>query len=179
VSVTTILKAVADFTEDESQALQQMKAAVYPDHTPEIEANRAREWEHPEWGVFVTDESGELVSYTGVVDRIARFDGADVLVGGIGGVATHPAHRGKGYAPLGMGRALDFLLGRGAAFGLLVCRDELVDYYRDLGWRLFEGKVLNTQFGELEVFTFNSVMVGDLNSSAPTTGTIDLRGPAW
>lgn len=179
MSVATTLKAVADFTEEEARSLREMKAAVYPDRTPEIEANRAREWEYPKWGVLVTDESGELVSYTGVVERTARLEGSDVLVGGIGGVATHPGHRGRGYAPLGMGRALDFLLGRGAAFGLLVCRDELVGYYRDLGWSLFEGTVINSQYGEPEVFTFNNVMVGALASSAPTRGTIDLCGPAW
>lgn len=179
MSVSTSLKAVADLTEDERLAVRDMKAAVYPEPTPEIEANRAREWDYPEWGVLVTDESGELVSYTGVIVRTAYFDEADVLVGGIGGVATHPDQRGRGYAPLGMGRALDFLLSRGAAFGLLVCRDELVDYYVALGWRLFHGTVINTQFGEPEIFTFNNVMVGDLNSPAPTTGTIDLCGPAW
>lgn len=179
MTVSTILKATSEFTESETLGLQVMKSAVYPGDTPEIEANRAREWERPQWGVMVTDQTGDLVSYTGMVIRDATLDGESILIGGIGGVATHPDHRGKGYAPLGMGRALDFLLGRETAFGLLVCRDELVDYYRDLGWRLFEGKVLNTQFGELEVFTFNNVMVGDLNSSAPTTGTIDLQGPAW
>lgn len=179
MSVTTTLKPVAEFTEDESRALRDMKAAVYPEDAPGVAANRAREWEYPKWGVLVTGESGELVSYTGVIERTAQLDEAEVHIGGIGGVATHPSHRGKGYAPLGMARALDFLLGRGVAFGLLVCRDRLVDYYGGLGWRLFEGTVLNTQFGEPEAFTFNNVMVGDLNSSAPTSGTIDLCGPPW
>ena len=103
----------------------------------------------------------------------------EVAIGGVGGIATPPDHRGKGYAPLGMERAVDFLKDSGAAFGLLVCRDELIGYYTRLGWRLFEGTMLNTQRGEPEVFTFNNVMVGDLNSPAPTAGVIDLRGPAW
>ncbi|HEX6220211.1 MAG TPA: GNAT family N-acetyltransferase [Acidimicrobiia bacterium] len=174
-----VLKPVVDFSNEETTALHVMKSAVYPDRTPEIEANRAREWDRPQWGVFVTDQSGALVSYTGVVMRSGAVDGQDVVIGGVGGIATHPDHRGKGYAPLGMGRALDFLLENGAAFGLLVCRDELVGYYTRLGWRLFEGTTLNTQRGEQEVFTFNNVMVGDLNSTAPAAGVIDLRGPAW
>jgi aminoglycoside 2'-N-acetyltransferase I len=179
VSVTITLKAVADLTDAEAGALGRLRDAVYPDRTPEFEANRAREWERPQWGVLVTDESGDLVSYTGVFVRQAAVDGNPVLIGGIGGVATHPDHRGKGYAPLGMGRALDFLLGKEADFALLVCRDELVEYYAALGWRLFEDTVLNTQFGEPEVFTFNHVMVGDLAAKAPRHGTIDLNGPAW
>jgi aminoglycoside 2'-N-acetyltransferase I len=179
VSVTTTLKAVADFTDDESRDRRALGRAVYSDSTPESDPTLAREWDRPEWGVMVTDEPGGLVSYTGIVLREGRVDGDEALIGGIGGVATHPDHRGKGYAPLGMSRALDFLLERGADFALLVCRDELVDYYAALGWRLFEGTVLNTQHGVPEVFTFNRVMVGDLVSRAPREGTIDLRGPAW
>jgi GNAT superfamily N-acetyltransferase len=179
VSVTTTLKAVADFTQAETLARRALGEAVYPHSTPDNDPTLAREWDRPEWGVMVTEESGGLVSYTGIVLRHGTVDGDDVVIGGIGGVATHPDHRGRGYAPLGMSRALDFLLARKADFALLVCRDELVDYYTALGWRLFAGTVLNTQHGEPEVFTFNNVMVGDLVATAPRDGTIDLHGPAW
>jgi len=177
VSVTSELKPVADFSSEERTAVRELKAAVYPDR-PEGYPGRDRQWDAPRWGVLVT--AGDiLVSYTGVVERAAAVDGRPTTIGGVGGVATHPSHRGRGYAPLGIGRALDFLLRRDVAFALLVCRDELVDYYSDLGWSLFPGTVYNTQFGEREVFIFNRVMVGDLTASAPTSGTIDLRGPAW
>lgn len=179
MSVAVELRSVADFSDAETGKLRAMKAAVYPDSTPETSANQAREWQSPQWGVFVTDESGNLLSYTGVVIRKALLDDEPAGIGGIGGVATHPSHRGMGYAPLGMGRALDFLLDREVEFALLVCRDELVDYYRGLGWRPFAGTVLNTQHGETEEFTFNRVMVGDLNRQAPMRGLIDLCGPAW
>lgn len=80
---------------------------------------------------------------------------------------------------MGLGRALDFLLERGADFALLVCREQLVPYYAGLGWQKYAGEVVVTQFGEPERFTVNEVMVGDLNSPAPTTGVIDLQGPPW
>lgn len=179
MTVNTTLKAVADFTEEETRALRDLVDAVYPGSTPDSDPTRAREWERPKWAVLVSVDSGDLVSHTGIVSREATVDGSPVLIGGIGGVATDPRHRGKGYAPLGMSRALDFLLARKADFALLVCRDDLVAYYTALGWRLFTGTVLDTQFGEPEVFTFNNVMVGDLAAEAPREGTIDLRGPAW
>lgn len=78
-----------------------------------------------------------------------------------------------------MGRALDFLLGEEASFALLVCRDDLVGYYSRLGWQLFAGTTLDTQFGDTEVFTFNNVMVGNVAGRAPRSGTLDLQGPAW
>lgn len=173
MTVTALLRPTADLTPDETDELTAMKDAVYPDFSP-----APREWAPRDWGVFVRHED-QLVSYTGIVIRAGLVDETAVTIGGIGGVATHPAHRGKGYASLAMGRALDFMLRRNVDFALLVCRDELVDYYSKLGWRLFDGCLLETQYGKPEVFTFNEVLVGDLNSTAPTSGTIDLKGPAW
>lgn len=173
MSATTALRATAELGKKEIDELTAMKAAVYPNLSP-----GAREWAPREWGVFVRIE-GLLVSYTGVVIRDGSVNGTPATIGGIGGVATHPAHRGKGYAPLGMARALDFMLGRNIDFALLVCRDELVDYYSKLGWHRFTGQLLETQYGRPEIFTFNEVMVGDLNTPAPLEGTIDLKGPAW
>jgi GNAT superfamily N-acetyltransferase len=173
VSATADLMAMADLTAAEVQELNLMKEAVYPDGP-----DNDREWGRREWGVFVRAD-GSLVSYTGILLRSGSVDDVPVVIGGIGGVATHPAHRGRGYAALGMGIALDFLLSREADFALLVCRDDLVDYYSGLGWHLFNGETVNTQFGRPELFTFNRVMVGDLASPSPTHGTVDLSGPAW
>lgn len=157
--------------------LADMKRAVYPEPS-ESYPETAREWSPAQWGVFVRD-LGELVSYTGVVMREVLVDGSPVPGGGIGGVATHPDRRGRGYAPLGMGRALDFMATRGVQFALLVCREPLVAYYESLGWRRFEGETLVEQHGQQEVFVFNVVMVGDVTGKAPSTGTIDLLGPPW
>ena len=168
---------MAEATADELRQLADLKAAVYPD-PPESYPETAREWTRPAWGVFVRVD-GLLVSHTGVVVRDILVDGARVPGGGIGGVVTHPDHRGKGYAPLGMGRALDFLVGQSVTFALLACRDELVAYYEALGWKSFRGTTLNTQYGVPEVFEHNNVMVGDVAGTAPSNGTIDLLGPAW
>lgn len=170
------LKARDDFSESDLEALHGLKDAVYPPGEPWEGASR--EWSGPQWGVFVRAE-GPLVSYTGVVQRQGSVDGDPMTVGGVGGIATHPDHRGKGYASLGLGRALDFLAEQGTDFALLVCRDELIAYYDRLGWSVFEGDLVVTQFGEPETFGFNRVMVGDLNQKAPVSGTIDLKGPPW
>lgn len=168
--------ALADARPELLEELASMKRAVYPEPR-ESYPETAREWSPPEWGVFVRDE-GELVSYTGIVIREVVADGTKVLGGGIGGVATHPARRGKGYAPLGMGRALDFMNSHDVNFALLVCREGLVGYYESLGWRQFSGETFVTQHGVYELFTFNQVMVGDVKGTAPTE-TIDLLGPPW
>lgn len=177
MSITSTLKARDDYTRSDVEDLQGLKGAVYPPGEPW--EGESREWADPQWGVFVREDAGELVSYTGVVQREGIAAGRVVNIGGLGGVATHPDHRGKGYAPIGMGRALDFLAGRGCDFALLVCPDRLVGYYTGLGWGLFEGDLMVSQFGEPEMFSFNRVMVGGLEQEAPRTGTIDLGGPPW
>lgn len=179
MSITTSLKARSDFSESDTASLRDLKDAVYPPEQEGEWEGASREWALPQWGVFVRGDAGELVSYTGVVQRDGSVDGLAVTIGGVGGIATHPEHRGRGYAALGMGRALDYLAGRNTDFALLVCRDELVAYYSRMGWLVFEGDLVVTQFGEPETFTFNRVMVGDLVSRAPRSGTIDLNGPPW
>lgn len=179
MSLATTLIPRDQFGDSDLVALSRLKDAVYPPKPGAVWEGASREWAAPMWGVFVRDDSGSLVSYTGVIRREGTHDGEPISIGGVGGIATHPEHRGRGYASIGMGRAIDFLTGEGADFALLVCRDELVDYYEKLGWRLFHGDLVVSQFGEPEVFTHNRVMVGDVNRSAPESGTIDLKGPPW
>lgn len=177
MSLETVLKSLTEFSEEDTARLGAMKSLVYPPRPggyPEVE----REWRRPQWGVFV-NEDDVLLSYTGVILIEGIANGSPAAIGGVGGVATHPDHRGRGHAAMGLGRALDFLLGEGADFALLVCREQLVSYYAALGWQRFEGELVVTQFGEPETFTINKVMVGDLESPAPTTGVIDLKGPPW
>jgi len=179
MSISADLVSRGRFDDADIDALAHLKDAVYPPEPGVTWDGASREWTAPQWGVFVRDGSGALVSYTGVILREGTHDGRRVSIGGVGGIATHPDHRGRGYASIGIGRALDFLIGEGADFALLVCRDELVRYYEGLGWRLFAGEVVVSQFGEPEVFVYNRVMVGDLKGAAPGSGTIDLQGPPW
>lgn len=179
MTVATTLRRVDEYSESERQHLAELRTAVYPPDEAAKWPGSAREWARPEWGVLVTDSKLGLTSYTGIVIREASHDGVGVHIGGIGGVATHPDSRRRGFAAAGIGRAVDFLLEQGVLFALLVCDQALIPYYRSLGWRVFAGTVLDEQRGVTEVFTFNEVMVLDMNGPAPESGTIDLRGPPW
>lgn len=179
MSLTTTLKPSGDLDASDVEDLRTLKRAVYPPDEGSEWEGASREWAGPQWGVFVREDSGRLVSYTGVVRTNGTADGRPVTIGGLGGIATHPAHRGRGYAAIGMARGLDHLTAAATEFALLVCRDELVAYYEKLGWVEFAGDLLVTQFGEPEIFTFNRVMVGDLVGKAPRAGTLDLGGPPW
>jgi predicted N-acetyltransferase YhbS len=130
--------------------------------------------------VRVHDDDGALVAYVGISLRDGQQDGRPVRIGGIGGVKTHPAMRGRGFAARGMQRADEFFRAQpGVEFALLVCQAGLLDYYGRLGWRPFAGRLVVRQHGVPAEFTFNRVMTRGVRSVAPDTGIIDLLGPPW
>lgn len=166
-------------TQSEQVALQALSAAVYPAEEAASWPGRNLDWSPPEWDVAIVDEHGNVISYTGVVTRKGTLDGHPVLIGGIGGVKTHPHSRGLGYATRGLEEALRVLAESTAAFALLVCEPGLVPYYSDLGWLEFSGTLLTLQGGRKVPFEFNRVMVHPVASPAPEAGMIDLEGPPW
>ncbi|HWB88320.1 MAG TPA: GNAT family N-acetyltransferase [Acidimicrobiia bacterium] len=179
MSYTFSLRPLADLDEEQRSGIKAMKEIVYPPELFSDDPVRSREWLAARWGILVTYENGEVVSYTGIVSVEGTADGEPVRIGGLGGIATHPGHRGRGLAGRSIDIAIEHLADQEADFALLVCRDELVDYYGSLGWRLFPGTTLNRQRGKTEVFTFNRVMVIDVTGPAPDGGTIDVDGPLW
>jgi hypothetical protein len=171
---------VSKWTDEQLKEYRDLAEAVYP---PAENANwpgRALDWSPMELGVRVVDRSGWLVSYVGVFTREATLNGEPVIIGGIGGVKTHPDARGAGYAALGMRTASEWF-GRQPRvdFGLLVCDQGLLGYYANLGWVEFKGTLLTTQGDRSVEFTMNRVMTQPVHAPAPEDGVIDLLGPPW
>jgi GNAT superfamily N-acetyltransferase len=126
------------------------------------------------------DASGVAHCHVGVILREARWNERAVKLGGIGGVKTHPASRGRGIATTAIQRALDFFREQGEVdFGLLVCESDLVPFYERLGWRKFPGELMVTQRQATVPFTFNLVMTTPLRLQESLVGKIDLLGPPW
>jgi GNAT superfamily N-acetyltransferase len=173
-------RLMADLSDAERADLTALSQAVFPPEVLAALPGRHLEWAAPEGRVFVRTGGAGLVCVAGVVFRTALYDGRPVLIGGIGGVMTHPAHRRQGYAAHAVRHALELLRAQtGVAFGLLVCESQLAAYYGRLGWGEFAGRLLVTQRGVPAEFVFNRVMVCEVCGSAPAVGTIDLLGPPW
>lgn len=172
------LQPTGQITGQERAQLDDMKRAVYPPEQYADWPGREREWVGPEWTILVSRD-GEIVSCTGIVLTEGEMEGRTLVIGGVGGIATHPEHRGRGYAAASIEMAMEWIGDHSAEFALLVCRGELVPYYEKLGWRVFDGTLRVTQFGEPETFTFNVVMVRPVCGAAPSVGVIDLLGPPW
>src|SRR5262245_16520452 len=174
------LRRVAELTATEQAALRGLSLAVYP---PEVSAawpGRAIEWAAHQWGVIGWDAEGTALCYVGVVLRDSRWNERAVKVGSIGGVKTHPAFRGRGFAGTAIRQALDFFQAQGDVdFGLLVCEPSLVPFYERLGWRRFPGDLFVTQRQATVPFTFNLPMTTPIRLREPIDGKIDLLGPPW
>jgi len=180
VDVIVALDRTAGLSEVDRAAVRVLFQSVYPPEETADWPGLHLEWAEFEWCARVWGDDGELASYVGILVREASYDGQPVLVGGVGGVGTHPAARRRGYAEKGLQRAVDFFHENSeVGFALLVCRTNLVPYYARLGWQEFGGQLLVRQRGERVEFTFNRVMTLGIGSEAPIVGTIDLYGPPW
>jgi hypothetical protein len=180
VGAVVSIGPVSRWTDEQVAEYRELTEAVYPPDAVADWPGRKLEWSEAELGVRVVDTSGWLVSYVGVLTREGTLDDEPVVIGGIGGVKTHPDARGLGYAALGMRRATDWFHELGKVdFGLLVCEPGLIGYYNNLGWVEFNGSVLTTQGHRRVEFTFNRVMTQTIGAEAPVTGVIDLMGPPW
>ena len=169
----------SEFTTVQEVALDRLHQAVFPPAARAAEAEERYSWADPQWAVLLWHED-ELITHVGIVVRDVDSNGVNKRIGGIGGVMTHPAHQGKGFAGRVMQRAAQYLEEELAVpFALLFCRPELTAFYGRLGWRPFTGTLFVEQpEGRIE-FSVHGPKVRDVCEVAPTTGELDLCGLPW
>ena len=96
--------------------------------------------------VWVASRDGRLVACAQIFPRLLRVrvgasgPTAAVPTGGIGSVFTHPEARGGGIASGLLARCREAMRARGMELSLLFASRH--DFYRRLGWALFEGERL-------------------------------------
>jgi GNAT superfamily N-acetyltransferase len=174
------LRPVADLKAHEQAALRTLSLAVYPPEDVATWPGRAIEWAPSQWSVIGWDAEGAALCHVGVILREARWNERAVMVGGIGGVKTHPASRGQGFASTAIQMAVDFFRNQEEIdFALLVCESRLVPFYERLGWQLLPGELLVTQQQATVPFTFNLPMTLPIRLQQALSGTIDLQGSPW
>jgi aminoglycoside 2'-N-acetyltransferase I len=171
--------AANQYSDTQQNGLAQLCSAVYPPEVLATLPGRVFTWASPQWSVFLWD-GGELVSRVGLVMREIVSNGEAKIIGGIGGVMTHPEKQGKGYASKAMREAHRlFEEELQVTFALLFCRPHLVEFYKRIKWEPFQGLVFVEQpQGKIE-FSANGAMVLDVMEQAPLHGVLDLNGLPW
>ncbi len=128
-----------------------------------------------EWRVMLW--SGDrLISHVGIARREVQAGEELVLVAGFGWVGTRSEWRGRGLGARVMRRAAgvareDLKL----PFGLLVCGEHNVGFYRQLGWQRVPGPLVFDQPGG-KIQWPEAIMILRLGEGAWPPGRIDLRG---
>jgi GNAT superfamily N-acetyltransferase len=149
------------------------------------EAVRELPWGHIRWAdadlrVMIEAPDGGLACHVGIFFRNVNWNGRSVHIGGIGGVATRPDCRRRGYASISLNAAIQTMRDHDAAqFALLFCEPHNFEFYRSRGWQPFGGDIDVEQPDGKMRFTVMSPFVLDLKRRAPLLGTIDLRGLPW
>jgi predicted acetyltransferase len=87
--------------------------------------------------VFVARSDGRIVSHVQVFPKVMRTAGVRVWMAGIGGVATDPAHRGRGLASDLLKMSIGSMMRRGMETSILFTG--IHDFYRKLGWETVSG----------------------------------------
>ena len=172
-------EATDHLSDRQKNGIVQLRSAVYPPEVLATLPGKLFTWASPQWSVLLWDD-GELVSRVGLVVREIISNGETKIIGGIGGVMTHPRKQGKGYASKAMREAATLFEEKlNVAYALLFCRPHLVEFYKRLGWKPFQGLLFVEQpQGKIE-FSANGAMVLDVKEPAPLQGVLDLNGLPW
>ena len=138
------------------------------------------QWSSDDWHVMVRVK-GQVVSRVGIVERTGTVNGQPVRLGGIGGVATRPEFRRRGYAQAALTTAAGFMRnGLKVEFGLLICSVKMMPYYGRLGWQPVKGPLTFDQpKGKVTFDDSTKIMVLPCNKHDWPPGVIDLCGPPW
>lgn len=171
-----------DRTPDDQQKLRKLNQAVYPPENSGDSPEARMTWANTELSIIVRQEpEGDIVAHAGVLARTCLLNGSPALIGGVGGVKSHPDLRVKGLGRAAMTRAVEILRDDlSADFGLLVCPSTALGFYKRLGWNEFSGTLWIEQPDQGRInFTLNHVMVIPLRTDAPKSGSIDLSGLPW
>ena len=140
-------------------------------------------WAHADLRVLIDapEESAKpgLACHVGIFFRTATWNGRKVNIGGIGGVVTREDCRGRGYAGIALGAAVQTLRQHEAVrFALLFCEPHNFAFYQTRGWHPFAGEIYAEQPDGRIRFDVTAPFVFDI-SRAPRDGTIDLCGLPW
>jgi nodulation protein A len=115
-------------------ALAGLLRAAYP-HFPEYFGGR-RSWSYVRPEVrMIGWEGAAAVATAGALRRFIEVRGRDQLVAIVGLVAVHPDRQGTGTGLALMERVAAALIAMDVPFGILMCAERHVGFYRRAGWQ--------------------------------------------
>ena len=175
--------AEAELSAGDHAGISALLTAAFPEHAY---AFRAASWygARPDHRLWLEDSDGAPVAHLDFERRLIGVGDREVLVAGVGEVATHPQWQGRGLGRRLMAELLRVLTAETpVGFGYLGCREEVVGFYERVGWHRIYQKIREIDPGSGK-WTVSEGPTLILPATAPLSawpyeGTIDLRGMWW
>jgi hypothetical protein len=137
----------------------------------------ALQFDHPTRRLFISDHDAD-VCHVGLHVRCCLVDGEPRRLGGIGGVLTYAHARGRGYAGTAIRHATTLFGQDGCDFALLFCNEYNYAFYRGLGWKRSNARVLIEQDTGKRTMTEMEPFIFDLAATLDPKD-VDLCGLPW
>lgn len=135
-------------------------------------------WAKPKW-VALVYLYRELVSFCYVIESKIFLNHEKVKIGGIGGVMTLPAYRGMGIVSELLDRMDKFMFDvLNVDYGLLVCDESLITFYRERGWYTVDCPVYYKPGNRLKLFEGNT-MLKSVGNDQYQPDAITIAGKLW
>lgn len=177
------LVAEMELSAGDHTAVSTLLVATFPEHA---ETFHAASWYggRPDHRLWLEDSDGTLVAHLDFERRLISVGDEDILVAGVGEVATHPDHQGKGLGRLLMAALRRLLTTQVPAdFGYLGCREDVVGFYKRVGWHRIHQKTRETDPRSRQwTISYGPTLILPATaplSAWPSEGMIDLRGMWW
>jgi GNAT superfamily N-acetyltransferase len=134
----------------------------------------------PQTHHFIGYEDGKAVAHAGTLRHVVHHNGSDLCLGGLKSVLTSPDARGKGYGSKVIQAATDHMAQElSVNFGLLFCKESLLEFYTDLGWEHVTNDVIIIHPEDGKKPWPREVMIHKVGPAEWPTETIDLDSFPW
>ncbi|MGI8855483.1 MAG: GNAT family N-acetyltransferase [Thermomicrobiales bacterium] len=172
--------ALADADHD---AIKRLLIAAFP-QTAEIFAVASYWGARPEYRLWLEGDDGEMVAHLDFERRVIRVGGREIVVAGVGEVATHPDWQQKGLGRRLMREFHTILCTEiPVPFGFLNCLEAVAGFYTSVGWRRMpqstrERDRITGAWAEHTLPAMVLPAVAPIDAW-PCEGLIDLCGAPW
>jgi GNAT superfamily N-acetyltransferase len=172
-----------DLSAEQDAAIRTLLVSAFSKESAEHFRTSSYWGPRPTHRLWLEDQHHAIVAHLDLETRTIQVGDDEVLVAGIGEVATAPGLQGSG-----IGRRLMAELQRvlktdvPVSFGILQCGDQVLGFYESTGWLRIDAPVraIHPDSGQWETIT-NNVLVtpGMLPIDAWPEGAVDLQGLLW
>jgi len=177
------LVAERALTEAQNEAIRQLLVAAFPQSAHRF-SDASYYFARPDHRLWLETPGGAIVAHLDFEQRPIGVGAAELMVAGVGEVATRPDYQGRGLGRRLMAELRTVL--REACpvdFGFLGCRETVVDFYTSVGWRRIVQTVREQDIESGAWIEHNGptliLPAQRTFEEWPREGLIDLRGLPW